>query len=50
MHFGHLPEDSEYKKLKGNGSVPKGPNLTLEDVLIPDNPEKMKCVSWLTAY
>ena len=50
MHFGHLPTDVEYRKLKANGKVPKGPNLTMDDVLIPDDPEKSKCVGWLTQY
>ena len=47
LHFGHLPTDAEYKKLKANGTIPEGPNITLEDVLLPDDTEKSKCVGWL---
>ena len=45
-----MPTDSEYKILKKAGIIPKAPNLTMDDVLIPDNAENSKCMGWLGKY
>ena len=43
-----MPTDLEYKKLKLNPLKHK--DWELEDILVPDNPSKMPCVSFLEKY
>lgn len=45
-----MPNDPEYIKLKTDGSIPEGPNITLDDVLLPDDPSKMMCLTFLKRY